>query len=465
MKNRKIIAMAMTLILAVTMTAGCSEKGGEEKTDGKVSVTIGNWPNPEANPEYYEVREKSKQTFMEKHPDVDFKTDEFVYDTQVFLARAEGKTLPTLYNTHFTEAKMIIKNGYAADLTEVLKERGYYEKLTEYVIENASEEGKIYLLPSSCYTMGLVLNLDLFEKAGLVAEDGTPQVPQTFDELADMAKIIKEKTGKAGFVFPTKENMGGWYFSILGWAYGVDFMEQIDGKWTSTFDTPEMVNALNYLKKMKWEDETLPVNALVGNGDMMQMIATGEAAMTFAHPDQVGDLVVSYDMDKDSIGYAKMPAGPKSRVTLMGGAYYVCNEDSTKEQINTCLDWVQHIGYSPDVTDEELAAYDEEFKGYFEQGRILGIEDLSVWNDKSDATQKRKQVRDKYVNINLNHVKSYNDKTGIEYRVEEPVCTQNLYKTIDGVIQEIFSKKDADVEKLIKDANNNMQKNFLDYEN
>ena len=461
MKNKKIIAMAMSVILAVGMAAGCSEKGG----DGKVAVTIGNWPNPEANPEYYEVREKSKQTFMEKYPDVDFKTDEFVYDTQVFLARAEGKTLPTLYNTHFTEAKMIIQNGYAAELTEVLKERGYYEKLTEYVIESASDGGKIYLMPASCYTMGLVINLDLFEKAGLVAEDGTPQVPETFDELAEMAKTIKEKTGKAGFVFPTKENLGGWYFSILGWAYGVDFMEQIDGKWTATFDTKEMVNAVNYLKKLRWDDGTLPVNALIGNGDMMQMIATGEAAMTFAHPDQVTDLVVSYGMDKDSIGYAKMPAGPESRVTLMGGAYNVCREDATKEQINACLDWLQVIGFSPDVTDEDLVAYDEELKGYHEQERIIGIEDLTVWNEKSNATQKKKEVRDKYVNVNLNHVKSYNDKSGIEYRVEEPVCAQNLYKIMDGVIQEVLSNKDADVEKLVKDANYNLQKNFLDYEN
>ena len=36
---------------------------------------------------------------------------------------------------------------------------------------------------------------------------------------------------------------------------------------------------------------------------------------------------------------------------------------------------------------------------------------------------------------------------------------------VDGVIQEVLSNKDADVEKLVKDANYNLQKNFLDYEN
>lgn len=42
--------------------------------------------------------------------------------------------------------------------------------------------------------MGLYINKPLFTKAGLVNEDGSVKVPQTYEELAEFAGIIKEKT-------------------------------------------------------------------------------------------------------------------------------------------------------------------------------------------------------------------------------------------------------------------------------
>ena len=67
MTNKKIIALAMAALLAVSMTAGCGKTGGENADSGKVSITVGNWPNPEANPTSYEIIEKTKKTFMEKY--------------------------------------------------------------------------------------------------------------------------------------------------------------------------------------------------------------------------------------------------------------------------------------------------------------------------------------------------------------------------------------------------------------
>jgi len=73
-------------------------------------------------------------------------------------------------------------------------------------------------------------------------------------------------------------------------------------------------------------------------------------------------------------------------------------------------------------------------------------------------------MRNKYTNININHVRLYNESLSdekIELRPEEPVCAQELYAVLDGIIQEILTNKDADIAKLVKDACADFQANYL----
>lgn len=466
MKGKKVLSMTLAAILAMGALAGCGEKQNTAD-DGTVEIVVGQWPNKEANPESYETAVKDAAEFMELYPNIKVTGDEYNYYPDTFAAKAEGGTLPTVFNTQFTEAKMMMDNEYVADLTDELKSRGYIDMLEPWVQELASRDGKMYFMPDSMYTMGLLINMDLFEEAGLVEDDGTPIVPETFDELAETAKIIKEKTGKAGFAFPTKENFGGWNFMNIAWSYGVEFMEQDDnGDWKATFDSQEMIDALGYLSKLKWEDGVMPVSTLVNNNDLMQMIATGEAAMTFAHPGQITSLTDQFDMDRNSIGYAKMPAGPKGRITQIGGGFQAIRQDATPEQITAVFDWFKFKGkFTPEFTDEEAAKYEEDLVIQDGKGQLIGIKDVTVWNDKAPVTQKKNDLIDKYINVNENHIKLYNDKEGVEVKVEYPVCCQNLYAMVDNLIQEVLNNKDADVAKLVKDANASFQSNYLDYEN
>ncbi len=459
MKRTKIIAVFLSTVCMLGVI-GCTA----DTTDDKVSISIGSWPNAEANPVENENYEKYKQEFNKKYPDIEIIEDEWKYDTQTFMPKAEGGTLPTLFPTFFTETKKIVSNGYAADLTDALMQWGYYDKLTDYVLENAVFDGKVYMIPQSAYTMGLVLNLDLFEQAGLMEEDGTPMVPETFEELEETAKIIYEKTGKAGFVFPTTENLGGWYFSILAWSYGTTFMEQQEDGWKATFNSEECAQALEYLKRLKWDDGVMPVNTIINNGELMKMIANGEAAMTFAHPGQIPMLTNTYNMNKDSVGMAKMPAGPAKHVTLMGGDFFVITNGATDEQIDAAFKWLELLGFSPNITEEGKQAYIDDVEAKKERGEIIGIEDISIWNEKAQSVDFKNQIKKDYINININHVKSYNDKTDIEYHVEEPVCAQDLYSLLDSCIQEVLNNKDADCKSLLEKAATDFQRNFLDYE-
>lgn len=466
MKKMKWVALVLTTAMAVGVFSGCNGSQSVGK-DEKVQVTVSNWPNKNADPKNYELWEKRRAEFMEANPDIEIVPDEWQFDLKTFLPKAEGGTLPTIYQSFYTEAKKIKEFKYAADITQQAREYGFYDNINEHILDSVSENGKIYLIPQSVYTMGLFINMRLFREAGLVDENDTPIIPQTWEELAETSRVIKEKTGKAGFVFPSAENGGGWIFTVLGWSFGTNFMEQKDGKWVSTFASPEGVATLQYLKDLKWKDNVLPANAKINNAEVVRLLATDQAAMALVHSGQLDGFHTQYGMSFEDIAYAKLPAGPQKRVTLMGGGYFAFAPESTPEQIDAGFKWLKFMNQisSPDIDDAEKNRLDTVYKTRAEEGNmIIGVQELSIWKEAAPSEEYRHGLITQYANVKPNHVETYNDKNGIEYQVEEPVCAQDLYAILDSCIQEVFTKQDADSQALLQKASADFQSNFLDYE-
>lgn len=94
----------------------------------------------------------------------------------------------------------------------MLHRPGNPDALTQQMIDIVSQDGKIYGIPYIAYVMGMWYNVALFTEAGLVDENGIPLYPTTYDERIETAVTIKEKTGKSGFVMPTRDRIGGWFF-------------------------------------------------------------------------------------------------------------------------------------------------------------------------------------------------------------------------------------------------------------
>ena len=461
---KRIIAMTLAAAVAFGAVSGCGEKKQTAITkDGKVFLSVGNWPDSEANPEGYKSMMERKAAFEEKYPDIEISPDTYEYDVQTFAAKAEGETLPIIYTTHFTEAKKIIEMGYSADITDAMKKNGYYDVVSEELMNEVSKDDKVYLIPSQVYTLGLVMNLSLFREAGLMNPDGSPQFPETFDDVRTMAKTIHDKTGKAGFLFPTTQNGGGWNFTDLAWNFGGTFMKENGDKWESDFNQGT-TDALQWLKDMMWEDGSLPSTTLINNEDAMKLVGTDQAAMAFAHPAQVNSLYTAYGMSRDNIGYAKMPAGPARHVTLMGGSFYAIAPQATPEQIDAAFKWLEFIGVTPSAdlpedTKENLRKDKESEKN--EDNSIIGIKDLSIWTDKEATQGYKNQLIDEFRNIDEKQIASYNDKSGIEYQTEEKQCAQDLYGLLDSCIQEVLTNKDADCKAVLEKAASDFQANFL----
>ncbi len=461
---KKKLAVLLAMTIAVTLT-GCGKTvPGSGPADEITTISISGCPNKSSQPEAYQTLMDKIERFEDANPDIHIDPVEWSYDISTYTAKAEGGTLPTVYNTHFTEAKKIMELGYAKDITEKLKELGYYDKISSYVLKNSSQGNKVYFIPYNAYALGLILNMNLFREAGLVDENDMPLAPKTFAELVDTAKIIKEKTGKAGFAFPTTENSGGWYFNALAWNYGVNFEEQVNNKWKSTFDTPECVEALTYLKDLKWKHNVLPANTLINNAELMKLIATDQAAMTFGHFSQINSLSVTYGMDVNNIGLAPMPAGEENHATLMGGTYMVIDRNATEEQVDAVFKWLMFDGVTPDLTEEAKTSLRSTYQLNYDEGNILiGAKEFSVWNEKSNIQEYKNELISEFCNINPSHVKLYNEAEGIEYRVEAEYNAQDLYGLLDSCIQAVLNDANADCTALIKNASENFQANYLDY--
>ena len=348
-KVKKAVALMTVGALAMLIFASCGKKT-ENVTDenGRTIISVGSWPSKEGQEK--QNMEDRKQKFETDNPEFVIQPDNWSFDLKSFYAKAAGGQLPVLFNTNFTEVSQIINAGYGADLTDELKKQGIYDKMNKDVMDVVSKDGKVYAYPFASYVLGLAYNVDLFKKAGLMNEDGTPKQPKDWNELAEFAVKIKKATGVPGFIFPTANNVGGWIFTSVAWSYGTEFMKKDGDKWKATFDSPEAAEALQFIKDLKWKYDVLPSNTFVDYTEQFKTFGTGQGAMVIAAGDMPAD-VRSYEMNPDSIGMMAIPRGPKDHVTLMGGSVFAVSKGSSDKQIEGAIKWIK-TAYSPDLTEQ-----------------------------------------------------------------------------------------------------------------
>ena len=461
MKMKKVFAGILSAALVACALTGCGG-GGNTASDGSVTISVGDWPTKEGAS--LDRRNEQKATFEAANQNVTIEPDTWSFDLRTFYPKAEAGLLPNVFRTHFTESQKLMDGEYTYDITEILKEKGLYDNLNPQLLDLISRDGKALMLPTEAYSIGLMYNVDLFEKAGLMEADGTPKQPKDWNEMAEFAVKIKEATGKSGFALTTSNNTGGWLFTNIAWSYGVDFMEQdADGSWKATFNTQEAIDALQFIKDLRWKYDVLPAGALVDQKEQVKLYATGEAGMILA-AGSTSASVAPYEMDVNHVGIMPIPAGPKRHVSLLGGTVNCISENSTPEQAEAGIDWLMHIGTDYRVTDALRDSKEKSYQQKVENGEAIGVKSLSIWNDNAEVSALTDELIEKYGNINQNHVRLYNEalvSDTIELQAEEPVCAQDLYGILDSLIQNVLNDENADCKALIEKANTDFQTNYL----
>lgn len=211
MKIKKILMLGLATIMSVSALTACGSKQTDKDENGRTIISIGSWPTKEGK-DLDAINEK-KVRYEASNPDAVIVPDNWSFDLKTFYAKAAGGNLPTVFGTNYTEVSQVIGANYSADLTNVLNKRGYDGMFNKNVLNVISKDNKTYAFPTDAYVLGIAYNTELFQTAGLMENDGTPKQPKDWYELAEFAKKIKAATGKAGVVFPTSTNHGGWIFT------------------------------------------------------------------------------------------------------------------------------------------------------------------------------------------------------------------------------------------------------------
>lgn len=471
--KRFIQMVSLFLSLCLVLSAVPFAFAEDEVIDADLSctITLGNWPPDTAADAEKALFEGYKATMARQYPNVTLVPDYYSYSLSNYVPMAKGHTAPSIFQPPFTDPQLLISQGLVGDVTDALEKFGVLDQFSPSYVEMLSDEnGRIYGLPRDGYVLGMHINIDLFREAGLMTADGLPMYPRTLQEMAEYGQIIREKTGKAGLVFPASETYGGWLFTNIAWNFGcvgenaLEYQDE-DGRWVCNFTSPECIAAMEFIRDLRWKYDILNADATTTDwAGAHSLLGTGEAAMNFAADDSVDQPTANKGLPVDSFALIPFPAGPEGRYALAGGTCYMFSPDITDDQAIALMAYLKVLGKLPFLDEEIIAGMRADYAAKRDRGAPV-LPAISAWTDESYNTAKQ-AIIDEYCNVDM---RLYNDffdsitEGTITLKSEEPIFAQQLYRELTAVVQRMITREGADVVKALKKAEESFQE-YLDDE-
>ncbi|MFD4177539.1 ABC transporter substrate-binding protein [Streptomyces anulatus] len=433
---RRTCVTAVATALTVTGLAACDAES-DSAADGKTHITVNCWPQPSAKIDHQRFDEDVR-TFEKQNPDIDVTAhDAFpCQDPKTFDAKLAGGQMEDVFYTYFTDTERVVSINQAADITEYVKDLKTYKDIAQPLRDAYTVDGRIYGIPRTNYSMGLLYSKPLFTKAGL--DPNKP--PATWEEVRAAAKKIAALgDGTVGFAEYSAQNQGGWHFTASIYSQGGAVVSE-DGR-KATVDTPEGKAVLQNLKDMRWRDDSMGAKQLLIINDTLQMMGSGKLGMYLAAPDNVPRIVKEAGGKYEDLAFAPMPGG---KGTLMGGDGYMFNKKATPEQIRAGLAWLEWTFLTPGQ------GYMNNYARAAEDKSPVGLPEPRLFTGATDA--KDQELKKASANVPVANYQAFIDGGQQLDMKLEPKHGQQIYAVLDGAVSAVLTKKDADIDALLKDA-------------
>lgn len=237
MKMKRMMAVAMAAVMALTVSA-CGQKKSEDDSKDKsekgvLSVSI--WdPNQEKGINEI-LADFTKETGIKTKLTV-VKWDEY---WTMLEAGAQGGSLPDVFWMHSNESERYMSNDMLLDLTNKIADSDKIdpENYPEDIWGLYMYDDKYYAVPKDIDTIALWYNKKMFDEAGLAY----PTADWTWDDMFEAAKkLTKDDGSQYGLAVRNDNNQEGYYNLIYdngGYVINED-------RTKSGWDDPKTIEAM-----------------------------------------------------------------------------------------------------------------------------------------------------------------------------------------------------------------------------
>lgn len=439
MKKHLSLPIACASLLALLL-GGC----GDTSSDGKIQVVVGMWPQAQQK-EDVNMFTVWKERFESDHPEYEIVAQPYTYSSETVTQMALAGTLPTVFQTYFTEPPMLIDGDIIRPVTDLVKEVGYYDDMDAFMRATLEdEEGELYGVPRDGYGFGMLLNLKTLNMYGLIDGDyskheyvlhddeGNPLYPTTFEELHDFCQKLYQNSGEsvAGTMIYSANKQGGWLLSNFAWSFGATLEVEENGSWRGNLATEEMVDTLEYVQSLKTDGCLIPDTNITYN-DWYNKI-NEQVGLVFVGNDVVQNAVTQAGVDRQDIAFVPMPEGPGGRYTLYGGTPYVFSADASDEQVRGALIFLEYMGRAPIMSEACKTAMEEGKEVSLQKNEPI-IPSIRPWTNE-DYNSFADELDERYVNVNMDYFSDFYDTVNEMRHPEVEHYAQEMYAQLDKAV-------------------------------
>lgn len=207
MKKAFLLVLAVMFMLSLPL-AGCSKNNNAPTTpqQGQQEEAKAEEPSSESKEDitlrivWWGSQQRADMTvevlnmFSQKHPNVKFEHEFAAWNDywDKMATYVAANSLPDIFQHDYAKIKQYVDSNLLADLTPYVESgKLNLSDVDENFLTGGKFNGKLYALPLGINALGMLLDPEPIEKAGL----SMPEPGWTWEDFEEMCKTVYEKTG------------------------------------------------------------------------------------------------------------------------------------------------------------------------------------------------------------------------------------------------------------------------------